>query len=111
MTPEQEPPIDARTQAALAELQEMLLRHYPDATFRVSRGQDDPDCIHLVMTVDVEDTDVVLDTVIDRVMELQIEEELPVHVIPIRPLERVLQEMPERRAEEAPSSGGAPLHP
>jgi hypothetical protein len=42
-----------------------------------------------VVTVDVDDADAVLDIVIDRVMELQIEEGLPVHVIPLRTPERV----------------------
>lgn len=90
MTNEQERPIDTRTQAALSELQRILTQHYPEATFRVRRGIDDPESIHLVTTVDVEDTDEVLDVVIDRIMELQIEEGLPVHVIPVRPIERVM---------------------
>ncbi|MFN8556134.1 MAG: hypothetical protein U0531_01850 [Dehalococcoidia bacterium] len=35
----------------------------------------------LIVTVDVDDTDAVLDT-IDRVLELQLDDGLPVHVIP-----------------------------
>jgi hypothetical protein len=90
MTDEPQPPMDPRTQAALRELQRMLREHYPAATFQVRRGTDDPASIHLVSTVDVEDTDTVLDVVIDRVMELQVEEGLPIHVIPLRPIARVL---------------------
>jgi hypothetical protein len=84
------PELDARSQVAVAGLQAMLRERYPKASFRLRRGIDDPESIQLVATVDVEDTDEVLDVVIDRVMELQIEERLPVHVIPVRPRERVL---------------------
>ena len=77
MTTERTTPISPRAQAALSELQGMITRHYPDATFAVRRGVDDPQELELWTTVDVEDTDLVLDHVIDRVMELQIEEGLP----------------------------------
>jgi hypothetical protein len=90
MTEEQEQPIDARTQAALSELQGIIKQHYPDATFQVTRSQDDPQAIHLLTTVDVEDRGEVLDAVMDRMMELQIAEDLPIFVIPRRPRERML---------------------
>jgi len=32
----------------------------------------------------------ILDTVIDRVIELQVDEQLPIHVVPIRTPERVV---------------------
>jgi hypothetical protein len=82
-------PLDTHFQAALAELQGTLMQHYPAATFRLRRDVDDPGGIQLLVTVDTDDTDAVLDVVIDRVMELQIEEGLPVHVIPLRTTERV----------------------
>jgi len=82
--------ISPQMQHALEELQGLIQKRYPTATFAVSRGKDDPESIHLVTTVDVEDTDAVLDVVIDRVLQLQIEAGLPVHVIPVRPIERVL---------------------
>jgi len=63
----------------------MILQHYPDASFEVGRGQDDPAAIHLMTTVDVEDTDDVIDVVIDRLMQMQIEDDLPIFVIPVRP--------------------------
>jgi hypothetical protein len=88
MTEEQ--PRDARTQAALRELQGIIKQHYPDATFQVTRSQDDPKAIHLLTTVDVEDRGEVLDAVMERMMELQIAEDLPIFVIPIRPRERML---------------------
>jgi hypothetical protein len=88
MTEEQ--PRDARTQAALKELQGIIKQHYPEATFTVTRSQDDPAAIHLVTTIDAEDRGEVLDAVMERMMALQIEEELPIFVIPIRPRERML---------------------
>ena len=91
MTTEQLPGVDTRAQAALTELQELIRLHFPTATFAVSRGEDDAENIHLITTVDVEDPDDVLDVVIDRVLALQVEEGIPVHVIPIRTPERALQ--------------------
>jgi hypothetical protein len=40
--------------------------------------------------VDVEEPDAVLDVVVDRMMDLQIAEGLPLFVIPVRPAARVL---------------------
>ena len=79
--------LDSRIQAAVSELQQMISQRYPQASFEVTPGQDDPESVHLVSTIDVEDTDEVLDMVIDRLLELQVEERLPVHVIPVRPFE------------------------
>lgn len=85
--------LDPRMEQAIEELIGAVQQRYPAATFEVAPGQDEPDAVHLVATVDVEDPDEVLDLVIDRVLELQIAEGLPVHVIPIRPLARVVQEL------------------
>ncbi|MAG35180.1 MAG: hypothetical protein CL878_02885 [Dehalococcoidia bacterium] len=41
-------------------------------------GEDDPEAIHLDATANVEDLEEVVDVVIDRVVELQLEEELPI---------------------------------
>ena len=73
-----------RLQAAVEELQ----RLYPAATFQVVPGED-PAGTYVVATVDVEDTETVIDVYIDRLLELQIDEGLPVYVIPVRPLARV----------------------
>jgi hypothetical protein len=79
-----------KIQQALDELKGLILAHYPGAQFRVSRGQDDPAAIHLVATVDVEDTEDVVNLTIEREQALQIDEGLPIFVIPIQPLERVV---------------------
>jgi len=93
MTAERQRQPDQRLQRGLDELRGIILRRYPEATFEVSRGPDDPEAIHLTATVDVEDTEDVVDLVIDRMMELQIEENLPIFVIPTRPMERALEEL------------------
>jgi|SRR6266508_3716317 len=96
MTTEREPKLRPRMQAAIAELKGLVRQRYPEATFRVARSPEDPRSIHLMTTVDVEDRDEVMDVVIDRLVELQSEENLPIHVIPVRPRERVLAMLRER---------------
>ena len=73
-----------RVESALSELRELIEAEYPAATFEVSSGED-PEGIYLIATVDVQDTDSVVDVVIERLLELQIEERLPVYVVPLRP--------------------------
>ena len=68
---------ETRLQAAVAELQELIRQRYPDAQFCVRSSEEDPTILHLVATVDTDDTDVVLDAVVDRMMDFQIDEELP----------------------------------
>jgi hypothetical protein len=84
-----------RIQHALDELKGIIQRHYPAATFVVAAGED-PEGVYLKPIVDVEDTEEVFDTVVDRLLQLQIDEELPVYVIPLRPLERVAKMMREQ---------------
>lgn len=80
-----EPRLGKRMQHAIIELTERVRQRYPEATFRVARNIEEPRHVHLIVTVDVDDTDAVLDTVIDRVLELRLDDGLPVHVIPVRP--------------------------
>ena len=75
-------------QAAIEKLQRLIQRHYPEATFQVEPG-DDPTGMYVLAMVDVEDTDVVVEVYIDRLIELQIDEGLAVYVVPVRPLARV----------------------
>ena len=116
MSPERPIRMEPRVETALDELRGMIRGHYPDASFQVARAEDDPEAVHLITTVDVEDPDAVVDLVIDRLLELQIDEHMPVHVIPVRPVERVLQELiPTRRRRARPSADlegpRAGLHP
>ena len=88
-------PIDFRMQGALSELESLIQVRFPGARFRVSRGVDDANVVHLIAMVDVDDLDAVLDTVVDRMMELQIDEGLPIFVVPVRPPKPVA-EAPDR---------------
>ncbi|MBI2908959.1 MAG: hypothetical protein HYX92_15055 [Chloroflexi bacterium] len=101
MTRVREPKISPRLQRAVAELQQMIREHYPTAQFKVSRADDDPREVHLITTVDIEDTEQVLDVVMDRLLELQVDERLPIHVIPLRPVERVLAEAAKAAKERS----------
>ena len=62
-------------------------------------------------TVDVPDKGEGFDLVVDRMMELQIEEELPLFVIPVRPRERVLQMLREQEEARARHVTVPPLEP
>jgi hypothetical protein len=82
--------LELRITSALNELRTLITTHYPEAQFEVLRDGDDPAAIHLASTVDIAEPDDVIDVVIDRLLELQVEEGLPIHVIPLRPLERLV---------------------
>ena len=92
---------DPRIRRAIEELKDLIQRRYPRATFEVAR-EDDPDGIYLRATVEVGDIDEVVDVVIDRLLELQVEERLPVYVMPVRPLERVLEQLRQPRRKIRP---------
>jgi hypothetical protein len=76
-------PQTPRLHAASAELRALIHQAYPTATFTVVPGED-PDGLYVWTTVDVEDTDAVVEVYIDRLLTLQIEEGLPIYVVPIR---------------------------
>lgn len=88
MTAESLAGLDPRRQQAVEELTEMNRLRYPTASFVVGAGQDDPQAIHIVATVDVDDPDEVTDLVIERELALQIDEGIPVYVIPVQTPER-----------------------
>lgn len=76
---------DPRIERAVAELQAMISARYPEATFVVWQGED-PMGTYLTATVDVPDTDEVTDLIIERLIAMQVEEEISVYVIPVRPI-------------------------
>lgn len=85
--------LDSRRQQAVTELTEMVKQHYPTASFVIGPGEDNPEATHIIATVDVDDPDEVTDLVIERELELQIDEGIPVYVIPIQTPERALATM------------------
>jgi hypothetical protein len=93
---------DPRIAAAVAELEELVRSHYPSATFQVAVGVDESDAVHIVTTVDVDDPDEVADLVVERELALQVDEGLPVYVIPVRTAERVAALPQQHRYEKRP---------
>ncbi len=89
------------TRKALDELKELITRQYPQAAFEVALGED-PEGVYLKATVDIEDVDEVLDAVLDRLFAIQVEEKLPIYVVPLRPVERVLKELQTARKPARP---------
>ncbi len=101
---------DPRMQSALTELKGLITKHYPDAAFEVSEG-DDPEGVYLTATVDIEDMTEVLDIIGERVVDLEVEEGLPLYVIPVRPLEREIAALRANRryVGDRPFLGGGAL--
>ena len=97
MRPESHVSLTPRMEEAMQELKELITTRFPQATFVVEEGAD-PKGIYLVTTVDIADTDEVVDLVGDRLVELQVDEGLPVYVTPLRPIERVVAQLRAREA-------------
>ena len=87
---------------AVNELKGTISERFPQASFVVEEGFD-PKGIYLVTTVDIADTDEVIDAVGDRLVELQVDEGLPIYVTPLRPIQRVMAELREREHASPPS--------
>jgi hypothetical protein len=102
MSPEHPVHLTPRMEEAVRELQRLITARFPQAAFVVEEGFD-PEGIYLVTTVDIADTDEVTALVGDRLVELQVDEGLPVYVTPLRPIERVVAQLREREAATPPS--------
>ena len=87
--------LDEQMRRAIAEVQGLILTRYPGAVFTLAHG-DDPEGTYLRAIVDVEDVEEVIDAFGERLLELQVEEGLPLYVIPLEPEERVLQTLRDR---------------
>src|SRR6266567_6207148 len=100
MNHEQLQAADPRISQALNELADLVRRHYPAATFQVAPAEDDPSIVHLLTRVDVDDTEEVANLVMDRMIQMQVDEGLPIYVIPLRTPERsaALREAQKRRS-------------
>jgi hypothetical protein len=102
MKPENHVRFTPRIKEAIQELKGLITARFPQAAFVVEEGFD-PEGIYLVTTVDIADTDEVIDIVGDRLVELQVEEGLPVYVTPLRPIERVVAEIRQREVSLPPT--------
>lgn len=81
--------MDPRRRHAVQELTSLIVRRYPTATISVGPGEEDPGVTHITAMVDLDDPDEVADLVMDRMLELHLEEGIPVYVIPVRTPARV----------------------
>lgn len=68
-----------RIAAALAELRQLISNQYPAATFAEEIGTD-PVGFYLTVIVDVDDTEDVFEVIVDRLLDMQVEEALPIYV-------------------------------
>jgi hypothetical protein len=85
---------------AVNELKSAISKRFPKASFVVEEGFD-PKGIYLVTTVDIADTDEVIDVIGDRLVELQVDKGLPLYVTVLRPIQRVIAQL--REQEQATS--------
>lgn len=75
---------DPRLSAAIADLTGLIRRKYPTASFDTARAPDEPEIVLLFAIVNTADLDEVLDLVMERVLHYQLDEDLPIHVIPLQ---------------------------
>jgi hypothetical protein len=101
MSQERPVPLPPAMEKAINELKGTISERFPQASFVVEEGFD-PKGIYLVTTVDIADTDEVMDVVGDRLVELQVEEGLPIYVTSLRPIQRVLAELREQASSLSP---------
>ena len=124
----EEPPeiqiiITPRAQAALDELQAMIAARYPEAAFSVYTWYDTAG-IFLEATIDVDDTQEVLDVFMERLVDIQVEDGVPVYVRVSQPPERawaqrltyqerqtrrILESLPDRIVQNPDVMLGAPV--
>jgi hypothetical protein len=101
MTPEHQFPLSPRMEAAIAEIQRLISSHYPTTTYTVYEW-DDPEGIFVDAIVDTEDLEAVTDLFRDRLLDWQVEDLLPLFVIPERTPEKhaalLAREAAEREA-------------
>jgi hypothetical protein len=86
---------DPEIQRAVEELRMLIAGRYPEARFDVFE-RDDPEGVRLRATVDLEDTDEVMDVVMDALYEIQVEQGLPVYVVTEQPLHRMAAQLRTR---------------
>lgn len=94
--------LDERMRLAVNEVQRTIADRFPATTFVLTRSPEDPSSIHLLAVADIDDPDDVGDLVVDRVVALQVEEGIPLHVIPLRAPARVQAAMDQDQRGSAP---------
>jgi hypothetical protein len=98
---------DPRIREAVEELRRLIAGRYPEAGFDVFE-RDDPEGVRLQATVGIEDTDEVMDVVVDALYDIQVERGLPVYVVTEQPPARVAEQL-RARARRTRSVVASPL--
>ncbi len=93
--------LDRPMERAIEQLKAAITEQYPQAAFVIVRGED-PEGIYLKTIVDLEDVDQVVDSILDKLYELQVERALPIYVVPLQPIDRVLKELSRPRQRSRP---------
>jgi hypothetical protein len=81
---------------AIAEMKERISKRFPTTTYEMYQGED-PVGIYLIAIVDTDDLEEVMDLFISRLVDLQVDEGLPLFVIPERTPERNAAIVAEQR--------------
>ena len=102
MSPDRIELTDPRVTAAVEELRGLIAAKYPDATFAVFEGED-PEGIYLRATVDIEDSSDALTPALDKLYELEVEQELPIYVVTSQPAARIAVQLKARATEARPT--------
>lgn len=93
-------PLEPRMQAAIAELQRLILEKYPDTTIDVGEA-DEHGVVFVRAVVDVDDTDQVTAIFIDRMVDLLVDDGLAIYIIPVRTPAREAAERQRQREARA----------
>lgn len=101
--------LEPRRLHAVTELTDLIRSQYPDAAFQIGPGTDEPESTYIAVVVDLDDPDEVMDLIIDRLIDLQVEQNIPISVIPTRTPERVA--LLERRQRHHASAALLPPAP
>ena len=89
-----------RMESAIDEMKDLIARHFPEVTFTLQVGED-PVGLYLIATVDRDELGEVIELYIDRLVDLQIDEQLALFVIPDRTPERNARLAAEQAAERS----------
>jgi len=89
---------DSKMQAAVDELQQLILARFPSTIFTVGEAEE-PDGVYMRAIVDVDDTDEITAVILDRLADFQIDDNLPIHLVTVPTPERIATAR-EREREE-----------
>src|SRR5687768_5147071 len=92
---------EAAIKRAVKGLKALIRTRFPTATFEVGAG-DDPPGTHVVASVDTDNLWDLIDLVSPLVMEIQLEQRLPVYVVPSLTPERAAERMRAMKAHALP---------